>query len=67
MSTTSTSVTFQPAGWATDKLTLSLKGEEAPQWQQDLIENGYAVVKGAIPRDRADGYANEMYQWLEDL
>lgn len=67
MSTTLTSVSPQASDWATDKLVLSLRGEDAPQWQLDLIEHGYAVVKGAIPRDRADGYAQEMYQWLEDL
>lgn len=67
MSTTLTSVASQPIDWATDKLTLSLRSDSAPQWQQDLIENGFAVVKGAVPRERADGYANEMYQWLEDL
>lgn len=26
-----------------------------------------AVIKGAIPRDRADAYADQMYGWLEGL
>jgi hypothetical protein len=40
---------------------------EFEQWQKDIAENGYAVVRGAVPRERAEAYVNEMYQWLEDL
>ncbi|KAH8685360.1 hypothetical protein BGZ60DRAFT_476597 [Tricladium varicosporioides] len=36
-------------------------------WHRDLIRDGYAVVKGAIPRERADGYANDMFTWLEEF
>ena len=36
-------------------------------WRDDLARDGYAVVKGAIPRDRADAYADSMYAWLEGL
>lgn len=36
-------------------------------WQADLAKNGYAVVKGAVPKERAQDYANRMHQWLEDL
>lgn len=36
-------------------------------WRDDLARDGYAVVKGAIPRERADAYANRMYEWLEGL
>jgi len=36
-------------------------------FRDDLIRDGFAVVKGAIPRERADGYAVEMYSFLEDL
>lgn len=36
-------------------------------FRDDLIRDGFAVVKGAIPRERADGYAAEMYSFLEDL
>ncbi|KAH4215826.1 hypothetical protein HBI70_236410 [Parastagonospora nodorum] len=34
-------------------------------WRDDLARDGYAVVKGAIPREKADDYANRMYSWLE--
>ncbi|KAI2474984.1 hypothetical protein Ptr902_13609 [Pyrenophora tritici-repentis] len=34
-------------------------------WRDDLARDGYAIVKGAIPRERADAYADGMYTWLE--
>jgi len=39
----------------------------ATDWQTDSAKNGYAVVKGAVPKERAEDYANRMHQWLEDL
>ncbi|KAJ5126374.1 hypothetical protein N7526_008551 [Penicillium atrosanguineum] len=36
-------------------------------FRDDLLQNGYAVVKGAVPRERALKYADDIYQWLEDL
>lgn len=36
-------------------------------FRDDLARDGYAVVKGAIPRDRALKYADEMFSWLEGL
>ena len=36
-------------------------------FRDDLVKNGYAVIKGAVPRDRALGYANSIYDWLEDF
>jgi hypothetical protein len=36
-------------------------------FRDDLIRDGFAVIKGAIPRERANGYADEMYKFLEDL
>lgn len=32
-----------------------------------LSRDGYAIVKGAIPRDRALHYGDQMYSWLENL
>jgi hypothetical protein len=43
-----------------------LKGPIA-DWHHDLIRDGYAVVKGAVPLERANQYANDMYSWLEGL
>jgi hypothetical protein len=51
----------------TDRLIQSgLKGPIA-DWHRDLIRDGYAVVKGAIPLERANQYADDMYSWLEGL
>jgi hypothetical protein len=36
-------------------------------FRDDLQNNGFAVVKGAVPRERAEQYAEQMFQWLEDL
>jgi hypothetical protein len=36
-------------------------------WRDDLARDGYAVIKGAIPEERANKYADQMYSWLEGL
>jgi len=36
-------------------------------FRDDLMRDGYAVVKGAIPRDRADSYGSAFYDFLESL
>lgn len=36
-------------------------------FRDELLQNGYAVVKGAVPRERALGYADGIYEWLEGL
>jgi hypothetical protein len=72
MTTTATTTTVMPE--IQPKLTLSsseaLKDGAKPTYgdfRDDLIRDGYAVIKGAIPRERADKYADAMYSWLEGL
>lgn len=36
-------------------------------WRDDLNRDGYAVIKGAIPRARADGYSDKFYSYIENL
>jgi len=36
-------------------------------FRDELSRNGYAVVKGAIPLEKAMKYSDEMYSWLENL
>jgi len=36
-------------------------------WRDDLHRDGVAVVKGAVPKERAAEYVSQMHQWLEDL
>jgi hypothetical protein len=48
---------------------LKVDGTDATygDWRDDLARDGYAVIKGAIPKERALGYADKMYSWLEGL
>jgi hypothetical protein len=36
-------------------------------WRDDLARDGYAVVKGAIPRDKALEYRSRAFDWLESF
>lgn len=36
-------------------------------WRDDLIRYGYAIIKGAIPQDRALSYADRMLALAESL
>ncbi|KAK0385735.1 hypothetical protein NLU13_6912 [Sarocladium strictum] len=36
-------------------------------WRDDLVRDGFAVVKGAVPRERALSYANRMLGLLESF
>ncbi|KAH0312465.1 hypothetical protein KCU71_g7282, partial [Aureobasidium melanogenum] len=36
-------------------------------WYKDLVEDGYAVVKGAVPREKAEECVNQMHSWLENF
>ena len=48
---------------------LFAKGEDVKygDFRDDLIRDGFAVVKGAISRERAEQYVDQIYTWLEDL
>lgn len=36
-------------------------------WRDYLVRDGYVVVKGAIPKERAEQYGGEMMSFLETL
>ncbi len=36
-------------------------------WRADLLEKGYAVVKGAVPYEKAKGYQEKAYEWLKSF
>ncbi|KAI8312068.1 hypothetical protein K4K59_006424 [Colletotrichum sp. SAR11_240] len=38
---------------------------ESPQWLHDLHKRGWALVKGAVPKQRALTYAEKGEEWLE--
>jgi hypothetical protein len=52
---------------ANDRLWMSGQNGPIADWHKDLIRDGFAVVKGAIPKERADKYADQMFDWLENL
>ncbi|KAL4888813.1 hypothetical protein BDV59DRAFT_196176 [Aspergillus ambiguus] len=41
--------------------------ENLEQWQIDLQRDGFAVVKGAVPRERAEACGEAMLTWLENF
>lgn len=34
-------------------------------WRDDFARDGYAVIKGAIPADRAEQYRQRGFDWIE--
>jgi hypothetical protein len=36
-------------------------------WRDDLVRDGYVVVKGAVPKERIEKYGNDMMSYLENL
>jgi hypothetical protein len=68
MSTTATE-TVQTIKVESSSQALKVDGTDPKygDWRDDLARDGYAVIKGAIPRERADEYADAMFSWLEGL
>jgi hypothetical protein len=50
-----------------DVLSLAALEEELEYWQMDMARDGFAIIKGAIPLERNQQYADEMLSYLEDL
>jgi hypothetical protein len=60
-------VEYIPTANPTHKLFTRGENHKYGDFRDDLIRDGYAVIKGAIPRERADQYADQFHQFLEDL
>lgn len=58
---------FIPTIEPTNKLYTRGTEHKYGDFRDDLIRDGFAVIKGAIPRDRADNYADQLYRFLEEL
>ncbi|KAK1465065.1 phytanoyl-CoA dioxygenase [Colletotrichum paranaense] len=71
MATTTVSITEQPSAAikTVDDGRMKMDGHDPSygDWRDDLLRDGYAVIKAAIPRERADGYADKMYGLLESF
>lgn len=52
-----------------DNVRMRLDGTDPVygDFRDDLARDGYAVVKGAIAKERALEHASEMHSWLEGL
>jgi hypothetical protein len=58
-------LTLRPEGL--ERIVIDGNDRRYGDWRDDLVRDGYAVIKGAIPRERALSYANRMYGLLESL
>jgi hypothetical protein len=67
MSTATTTTEFIPGQTAAHKLFLRGSQHTYGDFRDDLLRDGFAVIKGAVPRKKADQYADQMYTWLENL
>lgn len=56
-----------PTANPTHKLFTRGENHKYGDFRDDLIRDGYAVIKGAVPRERADNYADQFHKFLEDL
>jgi hypothetical protein len=56
-----------PTANPTHKLFTRGANHKYGDFRDDLVRDGYAIIKGAIPRERADQYADQFHQFLEDL
>ncbi|KAJ5761642.1 hypothetical protein N7533_003681 [Penicillium manginii] len=48
---------------------MRVDGTDQPygDFRDDLTRDGFAIVKGAIPREKAVKYSDKMYSWLENF
>ncbi|PIG81377.1 hypothetical protein AARAC_010046, partial [Aspergillus arachidicola] len=66
---TVTTITAPAAVAAPENVRMRIDGTDPKfgDFRDDLARDGFAVVKGAIPRERALKYADEMFSWLENF
>ncbi|KAL1645324.1 hypothetical protein SLS61_008394 [Didymella pomorum] len=43
------------------------EGVQYGDWRDDIVRDGYAVVKGAIPLDQANKYSDDILSYLENF
>ena len=70
MATTTTTTNTTQAAPAQKLQRLQVDATIKPSygdWRDDLIRDGYAVIKGAVPQERALGYADRMLALAESL
>ncbi|KAH3672668.1 hypothetical protein WICPIJ_010014, partial [Wickerhamomyces pijperi] len=50
-----------------DAQSASLYSKIHNDWRDDLVRDGYAVIKNAIPKDRAENYQQEAFKWMKSF
>ncbi|PYH67673.1 phytanoyl-CoA dioxygenase [Aspergillus vadensis CBS 113365] len=70
ITTTTTTTTAEPPkaqgyGQGQNRMLLDGKPTNYGDFRDALNRDGYAVIKGAIPLDRANGYADAFYSYME--
>lgn len=68
--TITTAIETAPTSKLQNSGRLNVDGTTDPSfgdWRDDLIRDGYAIVKGAVPQDRALSYADRMLSLAESL
>lgn len=58
-------LTLRPAG--ADRMKVDGTDRRYGDWRDDLVRDGYAIIKSAIPKERALSYANRFYGLVESL
>lgn len=69
-STTTTAeptVTFTATAPVERRLKVDDSDPAYGDWRDDLVKDGYAVIKGANPAEKIEGYADRMYSLIESL
>lgn len=67
MSVTTTTDIQTTLRGVTARMALDGRPTNYNDFRDQLNRDGYAVIKGAIPRERADKYADAFLSYLEDL
>lgn len=49
------------------RMALDGKPTSYGDFRDDLNRDGYAVIKGAVPKERAQAYSDAFYTYLEGL
>jgi hypothetical protein len=62
-SAASVMLTTAPRG----RMALDGKPSNYGDFRDALNRDGYAVIKGAVPRERADSYSSAFYGYIEGL
>lgn len=65
--TTSTQTVIRPVSSNSLFLRGAKDGQRFGDFRDDLQRDGYALIKGAVPRERADQYAAQIYDFLEEF